>query len=237
MVQTLDQRNAIRVYENVGTLEEAIFAMQPDSLRDQDGKLIADYDMSLRLADIDHDADLDLFLGTADGTIVFYRNIGTATNPSFMFVTNFFAGVETGNNARCLPFFADIDADRDLDLFVGRMMGGLFFYRNVTEPTTVHGKLEATTGSLQLWQNCPNPFNSSTTMQFTIPHSGVHGSVRVHLEIFDILGRKTVTLLDAELPPGAHRVLFDASALPSGIYFYRLQAGKPSRTKKLLLLP
>lgn len=231
LVQTPDQRNAIRLYENIGTSQAAIFAMQPDSLRDKDGKLLADYDMFLRLADIDNDGDLDLFLGTADGTIVFYQNLGTAANPSFMLVTSFFAGVETGNNARCLPFFADIDADNDLDVFVGRFMGGLFFYRNITEPSAVNDKSEMVAKSFTLEQNYPNPFNPATTIRFALPTRS-----SVTLKLFDMLGREVATLVDKELQPGAHKVVFDARKLPSGVYFYLLQAEEYSQTKKLLLL-
>jgi hypothetical protein len=57
----------------------------------------------------------------------------------------------------------------------------------------------------------------------------------VQLKVFDILGRERAVLVNARLMPGNHEVLFDASALPSGVYLYRLKAGGVSLTKKLLV--
>lgn len=83
----------------------------------------------------------------------------------------------------------------------------------------------------KLSQNFPNPFNPSTTIQFSIPHSQF-----VNLKVYDVLGREVSTLVNEEKLPGNYEVKFDGSNLPSGIYFYRLQAGSFSQTKKLLLL-
>jgi hypothetical protein len=74
----------------------------------------------------------------------------------------------------------------------------------------------------QLFQNYPNPFNPDTKIQFTIPRPEF-----VTLEIFNLLGQKVVTLLEREdLQVGNHTVQFNASALASGMYFYKLQAGQ-----------
>ena len=86
-------------------------------------------------------------------------------------------------------------------------------------------------GSFQLEQNYPNPFNPSTQINFTIASQS-----KVKLNVFDILGREIATLVNEEMMPGAHRAVFDASDLPSGTYFYRLQAGNLIQTKKMLLL-
>jgi hypothetical protein len=83
----------------------------------------------------------------------------------------------------------------------------------------------------ELAQNYPNPFNPSTTIQFSIPTAGV-----VRLVLYDILGRQVATLLDEEKAPGTYKVDFNGSQFASGTYFYRLQAGTFSDTKKLLLL-
>lgn len=82
-----------------------------------------------------------------------------------------------------------------------------------------------------LSQNYPNPFNPSTTIQFSISHSQF-----VILKVYDNLGREVATLVNEEKLPGNYEVKFDGSNLPSGVYFYRLQAGNFSQTKKLLLL-
>ena len=83
-----------------------------------------------------------------------------------------------------------------------------------------------------LSQNYPNPFNPTTAIGFSLLAVG-----NVSLKVFDILGREVATLLNNEiLESGEHEVTFNANALPSGIYFYRLTAGEFSETKKLLLL-
>ncbi len=82
-----------------------------------------------------------------------------------------------------------------------------------------------------LKQNFPNPFNPTTQIRFEIPVSGL-----VTLKIFDVLGREVATLVNERKSPGTYDVEWNASTMPSGVYFYRLQAGKYAETKKLLLL-
>ncbi|MER3524967.1 MAG: hypothetical protein C4326_13190 [Ignavibacteria bacterium] len=69
----------------------------------------------------------------------------------------------------------------------------------------------------ELKQNDPNPFNPATTICFSLPHREY-----VTLKVFDLLGREVATLVDGELNPGVHSLVFDAKDLPSGVYFYRL---------------
>jgi hypothetical protein len=80
-------------------------------------------------------------------------------------------------------------------------------------------------------QNYPNPFNPSTTISFTVSFKSF-----VSLKVFDALGREVWKLLSDELAAGTYTRQWNASALPSGVYFYRLQADLMTETKKLLLL-
>ncbi len=83
-----------------------------------------------------------------------------------------------------------------------------------------------------LSQNYPNPFNPMTTIEFTLAEDS-----KVSLKIYDILSRQVMTLVNEELKAGElHQIPFDASGLSSGVYFYRLDAGKNSMVKKLTLL-
>ncbi len=82
-----------------------------------------------------------------------------------------------------------------------------------------------------LYQNYPNPFNPVTTIAFDLPQA-----TEIELKVFNLLGREVATLVDQSLDAGAHHVNFDASALPSGLYFYRLEAGTFAQTRKLVLL-
>lgn len=82
-----------------------------------------------------------------------------------------------------------------------------------------------------LAQNYPNPFNSSTTIAFTLPQASL-----ATLKIFDLTGRQVATVTDENYAAGTHTVLFDASALPSGVYVYRLAAGDFRQSQKMIAL-
>jgi len=82
-----------------------------------------------------------------------------------------------------------------------------------------------------LEQNYPNPFNPATKIKFTI--SDLRFTI---LKVYDILGSEVAILVNEERPAGTYEVEFDASSLPSGIYFYKLQAGSFVETKKMVLL-
>jgi photosystem II stability/assembly factor-like uncharacterized protein len=82
-----------------------------------------------------------------------------------------------------------------------------------------------------LHQNYPNPFNPSTVISYELPAHAL-----VVLKLFDILGREVKTLCNEHQNAGSYSVRFDASRFPSGVYFYRLEAGLYHDIKKLLLL-
>lgn len=85
--------------------------------------------------------------------------------------------------------------------------------------------------NLKLEQNYPNPFNPTTVINYGIPKSGY-----VNLTIFDILGRKVVTLEDGYKPAGNYSLDVNASAWPSGTYFYSLSSGNNITVKKMILI-
>jgi hypothetical protein len=86
-------------------------------------------------------------------------------------------------------------------------------------------------GAFTLAQNYPNPFNPSTTISFSVPERGY-----VSLKIYDVLGKEITALIGKELNAGTYNYDFDASALPSGIYFYKLETGKNIAFKKMTLV-
>jgi photosystem II stability/assembly factor-like uncharacterized protein len=87
------------------------------------------------------------------------------------------------------------------------------------------------TKSFALEQNYPNPFNPSTAIRYQL--SAVSD---VRLEVFDMLGRKVSTLVNERQAAGSYQATFNAAGLASGIYFYKLQAGSFSETKKMMLV-
>jgi hypothetical protein len=86
------------------------------------------------------------------------------------------------------------------------------------------------TNPVTLSQNYPNPFSSSTSIQFEIPVSS-----NVILKVYNDLGSEVATIVNGEKSAGSHVVKFEPGELSSGIYFYRLQVGKSVQTKKLFV--
>jgi hypothetical protein len=86
--------------------------------------------------------------------------------------------------------------------------------------------------SFSLKQNYPNPFNPATKIRFDIP-----GRVKqVKLSVYNSIGQEVGVLIDEQLQPGVYEYDFNASSYPSGVYFYRLEAGEFSETKRMVLV-
>jgi len=83
----------------------------------------------------------------------------------------------------------------------------------------------------KLEQNFPNPFNPTTTIQYQLPVNS-----KVTLKVYDILGSELKTLVNEEQEAGYKEVKFDASNVASGIYIYKLQAGKRVSIKKMMVI-
>ena len=101
--------------------------------------------------------------------------------------------------------------------------------------TGINGK-NLISDSYQLSQNYPNPFNPNTMIRYEIPGQARNDNILVVLKVYDVLGNEIVTLVNEELPAGSYQVEFDGAGLPSGIYFYSLQAGSFVDTKKIVLI-
>jgi hypothetical protein len=82
-----------------------------------------------------------------------------------------------------------------------------------------------------LEQNYPNPFNPSTTIRYQLPVAS-----EVKLEVYDVLGKKIATVVNERQSAGSYQVVWNASGLSSGTYFYRLQAGTFVETKKMIMV-
>jgi len=187
--------------------------------------------------DADKDGDQDLFIGKDRGTMSFHRNMGTASASSFPAseATGSLASIDIGNDSS--PALADIDNDGDLDLFVGEREGGIYFYRRIPGTTSVDSpEIDLTPQDFFLAQNYPNPFNPQTTIAYRLSQSS-----RVTLAIYNLLGQRVATLIDAHQPAGQHSVRWDGKDdvgknVASGIFFYRLETGGLVSTRRLVLL-
>jgi hypothetical protein len=91
---------------------------------------------------------------------------------------------------------------------------------------------DASVRSFALHANYPNPFNPTTQIAFDLP-----AEFRVTLKVYNTLGQQVATLVDGEmLAQGRHQLTFDGRALPSGMYFYTVQAGPYNAVQKMVLL-
>ncbi|MBI2417248.1 MAG: T9SS type A sorting domain-containing protein [Ignavibacteriales bacterium] len=106
-----------------------------------------------------------------------------------------------------------------------------FATNKIVDVTTVGvGQDNADIISFQLEQNYPNPFNPATKIKFTVPSQGNYT-----LNVFNLSGEEIATLLNKEISPGAHEVVFNAAQIPSGVYLYKLTGNGYSVSKKMVL--
>lgn len=141
-------------------------------------------------------------------TLGFVKGNGSTTNISAYSFTD--EQVVTGTYAYRLK---QIDFD------------GSFEYSNI-----IHVVVD-NPGLFSLSQNYPNPFNPVTNIKFSLPVSG-----QTSLKVYDMLGREVKTLINKDMPAGNYEVYFNASGLPSGIYFYTLTNGNFTSSNKMTLL-
>jgi photosystem II stability/assembly factor-like uncharacterized protein len=107
--------------------------------------------------------------------------------------------------------------------------GGIVIYNDIL--TGIVKNQNEIPANFSLSQNYPNPFNPSTKINFNLPKSG-----NVTLKVYDILGSEVATLVDESLNAGTYNIDWNASSLSSGVYFYRLQTGDFTDTKKMMLV-
>lgn len=112
-----------------------------------------------------------------------------------------------------------------------RLDGTVLQFRNSQATVVSVSKDDNSPTEFSLSHNYPNPFNPATTISFSLATKSL-----VSLRIFDILGREVAVLISDILPAGTHSSQWNAERVSSGVYFYRLQAGTFSETKKLLLI-
>ena len=110
---------------------------------------------------------------------------------------------------------------------------GVLSSRAVAAPIISTGREESNRPPerYSLEQNYPNPFNPVTQIRYSLP---VEGFVR--LTVHNVLGQVVGELIEGEQPPGRYTAPFDASRLPSGVYYYSLSAGKFADVKRMVLL-
>ncbi len=134
----------------------------------------------------------------------------------------------------------DLFFDKDNNLWIATM-NGVAVYKDIT--VGIENKNSLVQSSFSLAQNYPNPFNPTTTIEYTIPLNLAYrqaGEKRqtknVKIIVYDILGEKVATLVNETQSPGKYLIVFDASNLTSGIYYYSLLVNNNIQTRKMILL-
>jgi len=107
----------------------------------------------------------------------------------------------------------------------------LFAFNNNVITTTTVASDEKMPKAFSLFQNYPNPFNPMTTITYSIPNDS-----HIKLAVYNITGQKVTELQNTTAEAGTHSVVWDASDLPSGTYFYSIQTDGFLLSKKMLLL-
>jgi hypothetical protein len=135
--------------------------------------------------------------------------------------------------------FGDTDGNLGA-LWVGRDASArrVYWDRLNAQSTGVALTAQGLPQSFALQQNYPNPFNPSTHIRFSVGQENrrMGEAEKVWLMVFDVLGREVATLVNEVRPPGEYEVVFDASHLASGVYYYRLSGGSFVSTRKMILL-
>ena len=100
----------------------------------------------------------------------------------------------------------------------------------VVSPTAIGDQPSSIPDQFEISQNYPNPFNARTAIEYSLPQDS-----HVRIAVYNLLGQNIETLVDQNMPAGSHLVLWNANDVPTGVYFYRIEAGDFFQTRKMLL--
>jgi uncharacterized protein (DUF2141 family) len=150
-----DWRGNLNYFQNTGRTSSLSFVQQTGSSNPFNG-VVEKYYSAPTFGDVDGDGDLDLFIGSSDGTIKYYKNTGSVSSPRFVVQTgaaNPFNGVDVGSYST--PSLVDIDGDGDLDALIGQFDGTIDYYKNINPvvsitPGTTPSESGPTTGTFLL---------------------------------------------------------------------------------------
>ncbi|MEW5922475.1 MAG: M6 family metalloprotease domain-containing protein [Candidatus Zixiibacteriota bacterium] len=164
---------------------------------------------------------------------------------SYKYYADGYAGLSFSGNYRVVFFDFCFEA---VDNFSARyntrdtvLFNILNFFGNITTEVAEETEYNLMPFGFSLEQNFPNPFNPTTRIQYTIENIPGQSRAHIRLEIFNILGQEIGTLIDENQSPGTYMVEWDGfdargCRVGSGVYFYRLESGNQSISKKMILL-
>lgn len=118
----------------------------------------------------------------------------------------------------------------DGTVFLANGWDGLIAYSYIPG-TAIEDNVVPVPAQYALRHNYPNPFNPSTTIEFSLPRAGF-----VTLAVYNVVGQKIATLVSDNLTAGSYKYHWDSGDMPSGLYFYRIKAGGFTKSRKMLLI-
>jgi len=122
-----------------------------------------------------------------------------------------------------------MDGDGDIDVLSASTGDDkIAWYENLISSVAISNEIPT---AFNLSQNYPNPFNPFTIIRFSVPEES-----SVSIVVINPLGEEVTTLINENITAGSYEVDFNAAGLPSGIYFYKIQAGSFIETRKMILL-
>ncbi len=232
---TITLKSGVKVAASTGNLmnvdqsSTATFTADADTLT---GNLITDNTSSLA-ATLKNNARLTGYIKTAaltmDGSSVW-----TLTAASYLTAFSDAAGISGTSitnivgNGHSVHYDSSLTANRTLGGLVYSLVnGGVLTPGSVATGITESGATAP--AAYLLRQNCPNPFNPTTSIPFEIPQRG-----QVRLVVFDVLGREVAVLVDGFREAGSYTVQFNGAGLASGVYLCRLSSGGSVQTRKMV---
>ncbi len=219
-------------YLNDGTPQNYSFQMDPHYFAINDTIFLDIGDNSTPfLIDYNYDGSLDLFSGSRDGKLYYFRNEGGNLSPVWTEITDLLINENFGGNTA--PYFVDIDNDSDTDLLLGNLKGGLYFYNN-TEVSII-AEWEIKSADNFTLNSYPNPFNPKANIVL----NSNEGDIAI--DIFNILGEKVKSLFNGFISAGIKTFQWDGRndagmLLPSGTYIVLTRSEKHNQAIKISFL-
>jgi hypothetical protein len=227
----------ITLYRNIGTPENYLFEKDElfFTIISQTDTTIIDIgdNSSPFLIDYNNNGVFDLFTGSRDGKLYYFKNEGNNIDPIWNQLTDLFINERFGGNTS--PYFVDIDNDGDYDLLLGNVKGGLYFYRNSEISNIVEREIYPENHRIDV-RAFPNPFNPNTSLLVKLSEED-----KISIDIFNILGEKIKNIYNGYLQAGEYifkwngRNEFD-SLQSSGIYLVIVHSKRIIKTLKITFL-